>query len=154
MDKTETKVCQNCDSEFRIEPDDFEFYEKMRVPAPTLCPTCRFKRRAIWRNETTLYTGRKCAKCEKSIVSMYNPKSPYTVYCHNCYNSDSWDPKDYAMDYEENRPCFNQLNELIRKVPKITTFIATGTGKNVNSEYTNMAGRNKNCYHLFNGGLN
>jgi len=154
MSDIETKICQNCDSKFRIEPEDFEFYEKMRVPAPALCPMCRFKRRATWRNETTLYTGRKCAKCKKSIVSMYNPKSPYTIYCHDCYNSDSWDPRDYAMEYDESRPFFDQLNELIRKVPKITTYITSGLGQNVNSEYTNMAGGNKNCYMLFNGGIN
>ena len=151
---SETKICQNCKQNFVIEPEDFGFYEKMGVPAPGLCPDCRFKRRAIWRNETTLYTGRKCAKCGKSIVSMYNPKSPYTIYCHECYNSDSWDPRDYAMDYDENRSFFEQFGELIKKVPKSTTYMTTASGPNINSEYTNMAGGNKNCYLLFNGGFN
>ncbi|OGI91368.1 hypothetical protein A3A09_01870 [Candidatus Nomurabacteria bacterium RIFCSPLOWO2_01_FULL_42_20] len=152
--KSENRICQNCKTSFVIEIDDFSFYEKMNVPAPVLCPNCRFKRRAIWRNETTLYTGRKCAKCGKSIVSMYNPKSPYTVYCHECYNSDSWDPRDYAMDYNESKPFFEQFGELIKKVPKMTTYITTGLGPNVNSDYTNTAGGNKNCYMVFNSGLN
>src|SRR3989344_5716325 len=151
---SENRICQNCKNSFVIEPEDFGFYEKMGVPAPSLCPDCRFKRRAIWRNETTLYTGRKCAKCGKSIVSMYNPKSPYTIYCHECYNSDSWDPRDYAMDYDENRSFFKQFGELIKKVPKSTTYMTTASGPNINSEYTNMAGGNKNCYLLFNVGKN
>jgi RNA polymerase subunit RPABC4/transcription elongation factor Spt4 len=37
----ETKNCQNCKKDFNIEPDDFSFYEKMKVPVPTWCPECR-----------------------------------------------------------------------------------------------------------------
>ena len=33
----EQKNCQNCKKDFVIEPDDFLFYEKMKVPAPTFC---------------------------------------------------------------------------------------------------------------------
>ncbi|MEK9147367.1 MAG: hypothetical protein AAB593_00400 [Patescibacteria group bacterium] len=154
MFQQQTIKCQNCKSEFTIEPEDFEFYSKIQVPSPTFCLECRFKRRAVWRNETTLYTGRKCDKCGKSVISMYNPNSPYTVYCYECYNSDSWDPKDYAMDYNKDKPFFEQLNDLIKKVPKITTHITSGAGQNVNSKYTNMAGSNKNSYMLFNGGSN
>ena len=151
---SENRICQNCKNSFVIEPEDFGFYEKMGVPAPSLCPDCRFKRRAIGRNETTLYTDRKCAKCGKSIVSMYNPELSYIVYCYDCYRSDSWDPRDYAMDYNESKPFFEQLGELFKKVPKMTTYITTGLGSNVNSEYTNTAGGNKNCYMVFNSGLN
>lgn len=28
----ETKQCQNCEQEFTIEPDDFNFYRKIDVP--------------------------------------------------------------------------------------------------------------------------
>jgi hypothetical protein len=30
--QSETKNCQNCQKEFTIEPDDFGFYEKIKVP--------------------------------------------------------------------------------------------------------------------------
>ncbi|NVN97437.1 hypothetical protein HXX01_04405, partial [Candidatus Nomurabacteria bacterium] len=53
--KSETKVCQNCKLDFTIEPDDFLFYEKIKVPAPTWCPDCRMIRKMVWRNERTLY---------------------------------------------------------------------------------------------------
>ena len=77
--KNETKTCQNCKNDFVIETEDFNFYEKMNVPVPKICPDCRFKMKAMWRNETTLYSGRKCDLCSKNIISIYNPKSPYTV---------------------------------------------------------------------------
>ena len=32
--ESESKVCQNCKKDFIIETEDFNFYEKMKVPAP------------------------------------------------------------------------------------------------------------------------
>ncbi len=142
--------CKKCKQGFTLDKDDLGFYEKMKVPPPKVCPDCRFKMRAMFRNETTLYSGRKCALCEKSIVSMFNPKAPYTVYCYDCFYSEKWDPKEYAMDYDENRPFLEQFGELLKKVPKITLYLTAADGKNLNSEYVNMAGGLKNCYLVFN----
>ncbi len=122
----------------------------MKVPVPHVCPECRFKMRAVWRNELTLYSGRKCGLCEKSVMSMYNPKSPYTIYCYDCFYSEKWDPKDYSIDYDISRPFFDQMKEFLIKVPKINLGISTGDGQNINSEYVNMAGGCKNCYLVFN----
>ncbi len=144
--------CKKCSDEFTLDQDDLSFYEKMKVPAPVVCPTCRFKMRAVWRNETTLYSGRKCELCGKGVISMYNPKSPYIIYCNDCWMSDKWDSNSYAVDYDRNKPFFVQLDELLKKVPKAATYRSTGTGPNINSEYTNFAGGNKNGYLLFNSG--
>ena len=122
--RAENRICQNCKQEFTIEADDFSFYEKMRVPPPNFCPDCRFKMKALFRNETTLYSGRKCGLCDKGIISMYNPKSPYVIYCYKCFYSEKWDARDYAMDYDENRSFLDQFKELLLKVPKITTYIS------------------------------
>ncbi|HDY73333.1 MAG TPA: hypothetical protein ENH86_02055 [Candidatus Jorgensenbacteria bacterium] len=148
---TETKQCNKCKEAFIIEIDDFAFYEKMGVPAPVLCPSCRFQRRCLFRNEMTLY-NRTCALCGKSVISMYNPKSPYTVWCHKCWDSDVWDPYSYGQKYDPSRPFFEQLGELLRRVPKKTTVTSSGAGPNINSDYANMAGGNKNCYFVFNTG--
>jgi len=67
--------------------------------------------------------------------------------------SDSWDPKNFGKDYDFTKPFFEQLEDLFHKVPKNTTFISTGDGPNINSEYSNMAGGLKNCYLVFNGGI-
>jgi len=148
----ETKVCQNCKNDFIVEPDDFSFYEKMKVPVPKICPDCRFKMKAMWRNEMSLYSGRKCGLCGKNVLSMYNPKPGYITYCYKCYLSDSWDPKEYAKEYDFNKTFFEQLDKLFYKIPKNTTFIDLSSGPIINSEYANMAGGMKNCYMVFNGG--
>ena len=148
----ETRQCNKCKQDFTLEQDDFSFYEKMKVPVPNVCPDCRFKMRAIWRNEMSLYSGRKCGLCEKSVLSMYNPKSDYITYCYECYMSDSWNPRDYEKDYDFDKPFFEQLNDFFHKIPKNTTFLSTGDGPNINSEYSNMSGGLKNCYLVFNSG--
>ena len=140
---TETRNCQNCKIQFSIEPDDFSFYEKMGVPAPGLCPHCRFIRRCMFRNETSLYS-RTCELCKKSIISFYNPKSPYVVYCNDCWESDAWDAHTYGMEYNPRRPFFEQLKELFQKVPKKAVFLTNAAGENINSDYTNGAGGGKN----------
>ncbi len=148
---SETKQCQNCKHDFTIEPEDFNFYEKMKVPIPNVCPDCRFKMRAMWRNETTLYSGKKCDMCGKGIITMYNPKSHYTIYCYDCFYSEKWDPKDYAIEYNKSRPFFEQMGEFLIKVPKINLGISSGNGPNINTEYANMVSGCKNCYLVFNG---
>ncbi|MEK7174142.1 MAG: hypothetical protein AAB759_00575 [Patescibacteria group bacterium] len=150
---SENKTCQNCKTNFVIEPEDFDFYKKMGVPAPRLCPPCRFRRRLVFRNERTLYKN-TCKLCDRSIVTMYHPKSPYTVYCNDCWNSDKWDPMLYGREYDSSRPFFDQLRELTLQVPKNATYSGTALGPNINSEYTNFAGGNKDCYLIFNSGPN
>lgn len=150
MSNSETKNCTKCKQEFVLDTDELGFYEKMKVPVPKVCPDCRFTMRALFRNETTLYSGRTCALCGKGIISMYNPKSPYTIYCYQCFYSEKWEPRDYAMDYDESRSFVEQFNELLLKVPKITTYTSLGEGPNINSEYVNMASACKNCYLIFN----
>ena len=150
--KPETRNCKTCKQDFILDSDDLGFYEKMKVPPPKVCPDCRFKMRALFRNETTLYSGRTCALCRKGIISMYNPKSPYTIYCYDCFYSDRWDARDYAMEYDESRSFVEQFGELLKKVPKINTYLSFGYGVNINSEYANMASGCKNCYLVFNTG--
>ncbi|MEK7555051.1 MAG: hypothetical protein AAB518_03655 [Patescibacteria group bacterium] len=152
---SETRNCKNCSQAFIIEPDDFSFYEKMQVPAPAICPDCRFRRRAPFRNEISLYS-RKCGLCGKALVSCYNPKTPYKIYCESCWESDKWDAYSFGKSYDDSRPFFEQLGELMQRVPKKATIISTSSklGPNVRSEYTNYAGGNKDSYMIFNAGGN
>ena len=146
----ENKNCRKCNTSFVLDGNDLGFYEKMKVPSPEVCPDCRFKMRAMFRNETTLYSGRKCSLCSKSVISSYNPKLPYTIYCHDCFYSEKWSPLDYAMDYDPSRTFVDQYKELLLKVPKMSTYLTNGGGQNVNSEYVNYASSLKNCYLVFN----
>ena len=63
-EKVENRICQNCKKDFTIEPEDFNFYEKIKVPPPTWCPECRMIRRMNYRNERSLYK-QDCALCKK-----------------------------------------------------------------------------------------
>lgn len=151
-EKIQKKKCNRCENNFELDQDDFSFYEKMKVPAPNVCPDCRFKMRAQWRNETGLYSGRKCDLCSKNILSMYNPRLQYKVYCGDCYRGDNWDAKDYAKDYDFSRTFLEQLKELFSETPKANLYMTFSSGPIINSEYINNAGGAKNCYFLFNGG--
>ena len=142
--------CKKCKQDFILDSDDLGFYKRMKVPNPKVCPDCRFKMRALWRNEITLYSGRKCDLCGKNIITIYSPDSPYKVYCYACFTSDKWDPKSYALDYDPKRSFVSQMKELLEKVPKDCVGLSTGDGPNINSEYSNMAGGCRNCYLVFN----
>jgi len=147
--QSETKQCQNCKEKFTIEPEDFEFYEKMKVPPPTFCPECRLQRRFMFKNERTLYK-RSCGFCEKPIVTTFSPKSPYKVYCEPCWWSDKWGAKEYAMDYDPNRNFLEQFKELQKKVPY--PALLNDYLFNKNSEYVNHTGYIKDGYLIFNAG--
>jgi hypothetical protein len=141
MATAEKKVCQQCRVQFTIEPDDFLFYERIGVPAPTWCPECRRQRRFIFRNEWTLYK-RTCGLCKKGIISMYPDSAVFPVYCHACWFSDGWDAIEYGRDYDFSRPFFEQMQELLNVVPRLGIFHRNS----VNCEYTNMVAESKNVY--------
>ena len=149
--ESQTKNCQNCKKDFTIEPDDFSFYEKMKVPAPTCCPDCRLQRRLTFLNHRTLYK-RKCSLCEKGIIALYPQDSPFPVYCPDCYWSDKWDAKDYGLDYSFSTPFFEQFRKLSLSMPHISMMALHTTL--INSEYNNLASELKNCYLLFNSDYN
>ncbi len=146
----ETRNCIKCHTDFNLDQDDLGFYEKMKVPAPKICPDCRFIMRLLWRNETTLYAGRKCDMCDKNILSMYNPKLPYKIYCYDCFYSEKWNSRDYAVKLNTLEPFMEQLEEFFTKVPRVNLGLSLGVGPNINSEYVNMAAACKNCYLVFN----
>ncbi|MCX6721281.1 MAG: hypothetical protein NT026_01620 [Candidatus Staskawiczbacteria bacterium] len=139
--EAQTKTCQNCKKDFTIEPDDFAFYEKMKVPAPTFCPECRLMRKMTWRNERTLYK-RNCGKCGKQIVSIYPTESPFVVYCQDCWWSDSWDPMATGAIYNFSRPFMTQFVGLLQQTPSVALFNTTPS----NSDYCNYMSGARNCY--------
>ncbi|KKQ44116.1 MAG: hypothetical protein US64_C0015G0012, partial [Candidatus Nomurabacteria bacterium GW2011_GWC1_37_9] len=142
--KLEKRICQNCRLQFTIEPDDFSFYEKIKVPAPTFCPECRMQRRFTFRNERVLHRN-KCAKTGKSVISCFSSESPFIIYDRDIWWSDKWDPTEYGMDYDFSLPFFEQYNELLAKVP----LANLGNTNCVNSPYGNHNADCKNCYLVY-----
>jgi len=144
----EKRICQNCKKDFIIGSEDFNFYEKMKVPAPTFCSECRLQRRLAWRNERSLH-HRECNLCNKKIVSIYTANAKKNVYCDKCWWSDEWDASIYGREVDFSRPFLNQLFELFDEVPVPNLFAFATTM--VNSQYCNMANDMKNCYLLHDG---
>jgi len=147
----ETRSCQKCEKNFNIEPEDFKFYEKMGVLAPTWCPDCRLQRRLSFRNERTLYK-RPCELCGIDTISRFDPIRGIVNYCGECWWSDKWDPTTYGQDYDFSRPFFEQMGELIKKVPQQNLIVMYKTL--TNSNFTNMNHYLKNCYYIFNSDYN
>jgi len=139
------RQCQNCKKDFVIEPEDFDFYEKIKVPAPTFCPICRFERRAAFRNERKLFKY-KDAFTEEAIFSLYPPESKRKVVTQEEWNGDSWDPMDYGRDINWSRSFLEQILELEKEVPIFNLNVKLI----VNSPYSGNATGLKNCYLLFN----
>lgn len=142
------KNCKNCTTGFEITDSDRQFYQKMGVPEPTLCPICRYQRRLAWRNERALYK-RRCSITNKEVISIYPPDSPFPVIATEVWHGDDWDPLDYGQEYDFDKPFFDQFQELQNKVPR-TSLLLTN---NINCDYCNTIADSKNCYLIY-GSIN
>lgn len=142
----ETKTCQNCKQSFVIEPEDFLFYEKIKVPPPTWCPECRVKRRLQWRNERSLWK-KEASNSGKMVVSMI-PPGPHKIYEYDYWISDNWDALDCGREVDFSRPFLEQLGELAKEVPWCD-LLNVG---NVNSKYCHDTLELKNGYLSFDSG--
>lgn len=132
------KTCTKCSEKFSISED---FFEKIKVSTPTLCPDCRNQRRQVFRNDRVFY-NRKCDLSGKQFVSMYSPESPYKVFFPDEWYGDKWDPMDYGRDFDFDKPFFEQFQALMVEVPRLGIDIVNCE----NSYYCNYCGDDKNCY--------
>ncbi|MBI4094990.1 MAG: hypothetical protein HY435_02235 [Candidatus Liptonbacteria bacterium] len=139
--KEEGRVCQNCHGSFTIEPEDFNFYEKISVPPPTFCPDCRMQRRFSWRNERAFHKN-ICARTDRSIISGFAPDSGMTVYERDSWWSDDWDPLAFGAEYDFSRPFFLQFSRLVRRTPVPAVFNA----RTIDCDYVQHTGEYKNGY--------
>lgn len=140
--------CKQCKNQFKIDAKDKAFYKRLNVPEPTFCPPCRMQRRFAFRNERQLY-HRKCDLTGKQIISIHAPESeggrPLKVFDYDEWWSDKWDHLETGRDFDFKRPFFEQFKELQEVTPRLPLMIFNSE----NSDYTNMAADNKNCYILF-----
>ena len=151
---SESRQCKKCAQAFVITPDDFLFYEKIAVPPPTLCPSCRAIRRMVWWNEHNLYrkTPQSFAAGQAPIFSTYPEASPIKIMERDAWWGDlpaqagGWDAMEYGRDYDFSKSFFEQYKELLQVVP----WPSRDVQRLVNSDYSNMASDLKNCYLVFN----
>ncbi len=141
--QSEIKNCQNCKKDFVIKPDDFGFYEKIKVPPPTWCPGCRLIRRMVWRNERTLFRRLNGAPGKSDyLISIYHPNTKIISYDKETWWSDKWDSLNYGVDYDFSLSFFEQFRRLLERVPHITLFDT----KSINARFCNYTVEMKNCY--------
>ena len=144
--KQEIRNCQNCKKDFTIEPEDFNFYEKIKVPPPTFCPECRLKRRLSWQGYQILYK-RKCDFTGEEIITTHHKDSPYKIYRQDIWWSDKWNPLEYGRDIDWSRPFLEQFGELIKDVPLPALY--SEHSSMIRSDYCNAASQCKDCYLCF-----
>ncbi|MFA6353656.1 MAG: hypothetical protein WCW93_01880 [Candidatus Paceibacterota bacterium] len=144
--ETQIRNCQNCKKDFTIEAEDFDFYKKLNVPAPTWCPDCRFIRKLTFINERSLYKG-VCGNCKKSIITMYHPDIPFPSWCIKCHLSDIWDARDYGREYDFSRNFFEQFKELKYSIPHRALDQNERNGEGC--EYSNLCYTSKDVYLSF-----
>jgi hypothetical protein len=145
------KNCTVSGQKFVITNEDLVFYKKMGVPAPLLCPDERLIRRMSWANQRTLYQ-RKCSATGKMIISNCSPDKMYPVYDVNYFWSDQWNQLDTARSYDFDRSFFDQYESLLSVAPR--PGLQRSPSYDENSDYTNYAGKNKNCYLIFDSDKN
>ncbi|MEK7546967.1 MAG: hypothetical protein AAB536_02195 [Patescibacteria group bacterium] len=103
------KCADGCATAFKIIPMEFQFYKKMRISIPELCPNCRYLRRLKSRNPMKLWSRLcQCAgtssknnlyknigahqhgteHCPNEFETSYAPDRLDIVYCEACYNGE------------------------------------------------------------------
>jgi len=83
------KCKENCMTAFRILPEDLQFYRRMNLPIPRLCPNCRHFNRLKLRNPLKLW-HRNCMKegCQNEFETSYSPDRLEIIYCEKCYQQE------------------------------------------------------------------
>lgn len=91
----EGKCNQLCTTAFKIIEDELNFYRKMNLPLPRLCPNCQTFERLKQRTGIELHK-RKCMKglrpdgevCTNEFETAYSPDRQEIVYCDRCYKEE------------------------------------------------------------------
>ena len=83
----EILACDTCGKNYRLIPQELDFYRQMKIPAPQLCWGCRLQDLIHARKPRRLFPGH-CKKCKASIKTPYAPERPEVVYCEKCYLAD------------------------------------------------------------------
>ena len=105
----EGKCLDQCTTAFKIIQPELQFYKKMNLPLPRLCPNCRHYERLTQRNPLKLW-HRKCqcagaksengvytntakhqhneGHCQNEFETSYAPDRKEIVYCEQCYQAE------------------------------------------------------------------
>lgn len=94
----ESKCTHGCTTAFKLNPEEFQLYQKLQIPVPRVCPNCRHGERFARRNPLRFW-HRTCMcerqnhlhlndKCSNEFETSYAPERQEIVYCESCYQQD------------------------------------------------------------------
>ena len=105
----EGNCTEQCTTAFKITPAELQFYQRLQLPLPDLCPNCRSYQRHQKLNPVKLWK-RKChcagtnsenstyknsiphshgaEHCPNEFETSYSPERKEIVYCGDCYNAE------------------------------------------------------------------
>jgi hypothetical protein len=99
-------ACGNCEKNYRVIPSELQFYKRLDIPLPRLCPDCRHARRVAARGPNQLFEPQQCkcdykvyknsvahphhpeGRCPNTFLSNYAPNAPELLYCEQCYQAE------------------------------------------------------------------
>ncbi len=109
----EGKCAEKCSTAFKVVPQELQFYRKLKLPLPVLCPNCRHYERLKKTDPIRLIQhpcmcrGKESAKsrenityrnvaphahgeepCGRTLESVFGPDRPEIAYCEDCYHSE------------------------------------------------------------------
>lgn len=76
--------CKESAKGYRILKQELEFYQKLGLPVPRLCPDVRHKQRMNRRAKRALHKI-KCSNCQIALVSTLSPERSDNICCEKCY---------------------------------------------------------------------
>jgi len=79
-----TLSCHDSDKNYKIIPQELEFYKNNQIPVPRKSYFIRYKTYMQKRNPRELF-DRHCTKCQTPIQTTFSPNRPETVYCAKCF---------------------------------------------------------------------
>jgi len=139
----------HCEKHFTIAEEDINFYHKLRVPPPTLCPTCR-KMRRLGFNGVFRFHKAKCAAPghNESIISIVSPGKPFAIYDWDYYRTYEWEPLRYGVEPDIDQPLFDILWDMRTNVPQPALV---RDASNIESDYTFLGRNLKRGYFVSSG---
>jgi len=124
--RLESSCNEQCTTAFKIIPDELQFYRKMNLPLPRLCPNCRHYQRLKQRNPLKLWHRRCQCAGQKSEMSAQGGSASggrneklgtgyaYENTIAHLHGSDPC-PNEFETSYAPERPeivyceaCYNQ----------------------------------------------
>ncbi len=77
-------VCEKTGRQYKIQKGELEFYRRLNLPIPRLCPDARRAERTKKVNPYRIFP-RKCHVCKKEILSAFSPERSEHIACEKCY---------------------------------------------------------------------